>query len=125
MSAAGRAPAMRATSRPPAKTASVGMDWTPRRWPRSASSDFFQLRRDHPTGAAPRRPEIDDDGNRRASNELIEIGRLSDFDRRGRRRERLLALAAADHIAQPFVREAILLSAGCARGNYAAIVGKV
>ena len=90
MSAAGRAPVVRAISRPPQNTAIVGMDRMPKRSPRSASAsvltlttselpglarrDLFELRRDHPARAAPRRPEVDDDRNRRRRDELIEVG---------------------------------------------------
>ena len=138
ISAAGRAPLSRATSLPPAKTASVGIERMPKRWPRIrqlvgvhlhddrlsglARRHFLQLGRDHAARPAPRRPVVDDDRQRRRRDQPIEVGRVMDLDRLSGRAERLLALAALHRVAQPLVREPVLLAARLARDDDAAIV---
>ena len=82
---AGLAPLSRASSLPPAKTASVGIERMPKRWPRSDSSsvftlttrawpawrgrDLLQLGRDHAARAAPRRPVVHHDRQRRCATD--------------------------------------------------------
>ena len=97
MSAAGRAPAVRATSRPRANTAMVGIERIPRRStelldrvcidlhdkvaPGVGSGHPRDLWRDHVARATPRSPEIHDDGNRRMRDERIERRRIGNLER--------------------------------------------
>ena len=101
----------------------VGVDLDHEQAPGLARGDFLDLRRHHPTRAAPRRPEVHDDRDRCRRYEAVEVRGAGDVDRQGRGGEVGLAAAAARRVAQLVVGEAILLPAGRAGCDDAAIVG--
>ncbi len=77
-----------------------------------AGGHLLELRRHHPAGTTPRRPEVDNDRQRRQGDQAIEFVRAPDVDREGRDREVTLALAAARRFAQPLVGQPVFLPAG-------------
>src|SRR5262249_22417517 len=87
-----------------------------------ACGDFLQLGRDHPARSAPGRPVIDDDRDRGARHEAIEVGDAVQLEWFAGRTERLLALAAATLVAQAREGKPVLLPARRARNDEAAIV---
>ncbi len=74
--------------------------------------DSRQLRRDHPARRAPRRPEIDDDRERRLRDRRVEGRGVRRLDRRVRGGEGRLALAAPRGGFEPGVGQPVALSAG-------------
>ena len=134
MSAAGRAPAVRATSRPRANTAMVGIERMPRRRaelidrvgidlhdqiaagivggdPRDLGATMWQ-------GPAPRRPEIDDDRDRRMRDERVERRRIGDLERFAGQSRVRLALAASRLRGERPERNPVALTAGWAGNDH-------
>jgi len=76
---------------------------------RAFCGDFNQFWRDHLAGAAPRRPEIRENGKRRTAGQREKIRVRPDLDRLGRRVQFRLALTAAKCLREPLVKQSIAL----------------
>ncbi len=84
--------------------------------PRSLARQFLQLRRSHPAGPAPIRPEIDQNRNIRRIHDLRKR-RIIHLDRFTLRRKRILAGRASPSVCQVSRRNSVALSAACAGPN--------
>src|SRR6188768_3196252 len=85
----------------------VGVHFDHERLARHAARRGLELRRHDATGPAPRRPEVDDNWNRRGLKDRVEGGDVSRFDRLGRWRQRRVTVAASDRAIEIRIAQAV------------------